>query len=183
MEKQDLASVLLKKQIQKDAWENISRNYPLTENMLRQHSCDLNWEEVSRNSSIHWDAGMLERFRGRIDWKVFSKNANDDILSEEVIDKFKDDWDWSELSGNHDLPLSHDLIDKYIDRWDWAQLIDYYHYEKIKGQGLNMEFFNRYQQYIPAEALENSQLWNGMVDEEEETIKKELIMGTNRQYL
>jgi hypothetical protein len=46
-----------------------------------------------------------------------------------------------------------------------------------------MEFFNRYQQHIPAEALENSQLWNNLVTEEEEAIKKELIMGTSRQYL
>ena len=98
MEKQDLASALLKKQIQKEAWENISRNYPLTERMLMQHSSDLNWEEVSQNSSIHWDVGMLERFRGRIDWQVFSRNADEDILSEEIIEKFKDNWDWAELS-------------------------------------------------------------------------------------
>ena len=54
---------------------------------------------------------------------------------------------------------------------------------EIKGKVLNMEFFNRYQQYITAEALENSQLWNRLVDEEEKAIKRELIMGTSRQYL
>lgn len=185
MEKKDLASALLKKQIQKEAWENISRNYPLTENMLMRHSSDLNWEEVSGNSSIHWDVGLLELFRGRIDWKVFSRNADDDILSEEVIEKFKDSWDWSELSGNSSLPLSYELIDKHIDRWDWNQLTNNYHRHCIHGgrrNVLNMDFFERYQQYIPIEDLERSALWSNMVDEEEEAIKKELIMGTNRQY-
>ena len=188
MEKQDLASTLLKKQIQKEAWDNISRNYTLTENMLMKHSSDLNWEEVSRNSSIHWDVGMLERFCCSIDWEVFSGKAGDEILSEEVIEKFKDKWDWSELSGNSSLPLSYELIDKYIDRWDWARLIDYsnYHYLRhnnrggIKGKALNMEFFNRYQQHIPADVLENSGLWNSLVDEEEEAIKRELVLRTNR---
>ena len=151
-----------------------------------RHSSDLNWEEVSGNSSIHWDVGLLERFRGRIDWKVFSRNADDDILSEEVIEKFKDSWDWSELSGNSSLPLSYELIDNHIDRWDWNQLTNNYHRHCIHGglrNVLNMDFFERYQQYIPIEDLERSALWSNMVDEEEEAIKKELIMGTNRQYL
>lgn len=190
MEKQDLASALLKKQIQKEAWENISCNYPLTEKMLIQHSRNLNWKEVSKNPSIPWDIDMLERFRGRIDWKVFSRNADDDILSEEVIEKFKDSWDWSELSGNFRLPLSYELIDKYIDRWDWNQLTNNYHRLRNRhciheGRSiiLGMDFFERYQQYIPIEDLERSALWGNMVDEEEEAIKKELIMGTRRQYL
>lgn len=188
MEKQDLASALLKKQIQKEAWENISRNYPLTVKMLMQHSIDLDWKKVSRNSYIHWDVDMLEQFRRSIDWEVFSGNADNEILSEEVIEKFKDKWDWSELSGNPNLPLSYELIDKYIDRWDWARLLDHCHYHYHINRGgnkekvLNMEFFKRYQQYIPAEALENSQLWSRLVDEEEEAIKRELILGTNRQY-
>jgi hypothetical protein len=76
MEKQDLASALLKKQIQKEAWDNISRNYPLTEKMLMQYSENLDWKEVSGNSNIHWDVGMLERFRNRIHWEVFSRNAD-----------------------------------------------------------------------------------------------------------
>lgn len=188
MEKKDLASALLKKQIQKEAWENISRNYPLTENMLMRHSSDLNWEEVSGNSSIHWDVGLLERFHGRIDWKVFSRNADDDILSEEVIEKFKDSWDWSELSGKSSLPLSYELIDKYIDRWDWNQLTNKcyrFRYRIHDGRSiiLGMDFFERYQKYIPIEDLENSGLWFNLVDEEEEAIKRELIVGRSRQYL
>ena len=190
MEKQELASALLKKQIQKEAWENISRNYPLTENMLMRHSSDLNWEEVSGNSSIHWDVGMLERFHGRIDWKMFSRIADDDILSEEVIEKFKDSWDWSELSGNSSLPLSYELIDKHIDRWNWNQLTNNYHrlcnrhcIHDGRSILLGMDFFERYQQYIPIEDLERSAVWSNMVDEEEEAIKRELIVGRSRQYL
>jgi hypothetical protein len=182
MEKQDLASALLKKQIQKEAWENISCNYPLTVKMLMQHSIDLDWKKVSRNSYIHWDVDMLEQFRRSIDWEVFSGNADNEILSEEVIEKFKDNWDWAELSRNHNLPLTYGLIDKYTDRWDWDKLTNNYLHNG-RRVFLGMDFFERYQQYIPIEDLERSALWRNMVDEEEEAIKRELILGTNRQYL
>ena len=187
MEKQDLASALLKKQIQKEAWDNISSNYPLTEKMLVQHSSDLNWEKVSSNSSIHWDVSMLERFLSKIHWEVFSGNADEEILTEEVIEKFKDDWDWSELSGNHNLTITYNLINKYTDRWDWKQLTNTYHRLRNRHNGrsilLGMNFFECYQQYIPIENLERSAIWGNMVTEEEEAIKRELIMGTKPQYL
>ena len=183
MEKQDLASALLKKQIHKEAWDNISRNYPLTENMMLNFSDELNREEISKNSSINWDAAMIRRLRYLIDWGVFSANATEEILTEETLEMFKDRWDWSELSGNSNLALTYELIDKYIDRWDWEKLINgssrrfrNTRHDK-KTAVLNMAFFERYQQYIPVEDLENSSLWSCIVDEEEEEIKKELVTG------
>ena len=181
MEKKDFASVLLKKQIQKEAWRSISRRYPLTANMLLQFQCKLDWEEVSCNPSIHWDVAMLEQFRRSVDWKVFSRSAGNAILTEEVIEKFKDNWDWSELSENDELTLTYDLIDKYIDRWDWKRLINNNNCRDNTRNGrrlfLVMDFLIRYQQYISAEDLEKSILWYGLVEEEEEAIKKELICG------
>jgi DNA polymerase III epsilon subunit-like protein len=43
-------------------------------------------------------------------------------LSILLIDKYKDKWNWSDLSMNESLPWSADLIGKYDDKWDWWRL-------------------------------------------------------------
>ena len=43
-------------------------------------------------------------------------------LNEDIIDKFKDAWDWWYLSGKDDLPWSIDFIERYKDKWDWERL-------------------------------------------------------------
>ena len=95
--------------------------------------------------------------------------ANEEILIPELIEKFKDRWDWSELSDNTDLKLTYDLIDKYIGRWDWDRLINRGWYNN-SCYLYSIEFFNRYAQYIPMEDFENSSLWNAIVEEEENAI-------------
>jgi hypothetical protein len=39
-------------------------------------------------------------------------------LDEELIERFKDFWDWKELSKNSELPWSDDLLVKYSNRWN-----------------------------------------------------------------
>ena len=103
-----------------------------------------------------------------------SKTSNEILLSPEIIERYKDFWDWQELSDNSDLKLSYELIDKYIDRWDWAKLINgHWREEEI----YSLDFLKRYQQYIPVDELEDSSLWYAIVDEAVENIKKDMIFG------
>ena len=37
----------------------------------------------------------------------------------DLIEKYKDNWNWIHLSGNKKLPWSFKLIDRYKDKWDW----------------------------------------------------------------
>lgn len=56
------------------------------------------------------------------DWFIkclFSRNYP---LSEYLIEKYKDKWDWNELSCNKFLPWSIELIEKYINEWNWIRL-------------------------------------------------------------
>ena len=39
--------------------------------------------------------------------------------SVELIEKYKDQWDWFYLSRNTSLPWSIELFEKYKDQWDW----------------------------------------------------------------
>ena len=121
---------------------------------------------------------MINFWGDRLNWKTFSERANEEILIPELIEKFKDRWDWSELSDNTDLKLTYDLIDKYIGRWDWGRLINRGWYNNSCDL-YSIEFFNRYSQYIPMEDFENSSLWDAVVEEEENAIKKEILLKDN----
>ena len=124
MEKQQLNDYLLNKQIRKEAMKEISSDFALTEAMMREYRNELDWSEVSQNRNIMWSASMIEFLKRRIDWSVFSSHVNEKALTPNIIERFKDNWDWKELSGNECLHLSYELVDKYVDKWDWPSLIN-----------------------------------------------------------
>ncbi len=159
--------------------KKISSDYPLNDELLMEYSNDLDWEEVSGNSNIKWTAAMINCWGDRLNWKTFSERANEEILIPELIEKFKDRWDWSELSDNSDLKLTYDLIDKYIDRWDWDRLINRGWYSS-ESELYSIDFLNRYVKYIPMEDFEKSNLWDAIVEEEENAIKKAIMLKDNK---
>jgi hypothetical protein len=114
-----------------------------------------------------------------LNWKTFSERANEEILIPELVERFKDRWDWSELSANSDLKLTYDLIDKYIDRWDWDRLINRGWYNN-ECELYSIDFLNRYVKYIPMEDFEKSNLWDFIVEEEEKAIKKAIMLKDNK---
>ena len=173
MEKQQLDDYLLSKQLRIEAFKELSRSYPLTEEMMLAFQNELDWTKVSANNSIPWCAGKIERWKSRIDWKVFSSNVSANALTPNNIERFKDYWDWEALSGRYDLICTCELIDKYLDRWNWTKLINNYynnvqryfyhsHYSRL-GRRTDYDpkhisyplppkvFLERYQQYIPVE--------------------------------
>ena len=179
METNNTIEALLKKQVKKEAMKKISSDYPLTDELLKEYCNDLDWEEVSENSNIKWTAAMIDRWGEYLNWKTFSERANEEILIPEIIEKFKDRWDWSELSANSDLKLTYDLIDKYIDRWDWNRLINRGWYSS-ENELYSIDFLNRYVKYIPMEDFEKSNLWDSIVEEEEKAIKKAIMLKDNK---
>lgn len=173
METNKLGDYLLNETIRKQAMKNISQEYPLNDEMLNKYRKELDWEEVSDNDNISWTVAMIDRWENQLNWKVFSQTRNKTLLTAEIIEKFKDQWDWGELSGNQNLKLSFDLIDKYIDRWDWDRLINRWY--DNESNLYSWEFLHRYEQYIPVEDFENSCLFNALVMEEATAIQKGLI--------
>ncbi len=50
-------------------------------------------------------------------------SANNQLpWSENLILKYVDKWDWTELSGNNSIPWSVSLIDSFVDNWNWKAL-------------------------------------------------------------
>lgn len=184
MEKQQINDYLLNKQIRKEAMKEISSNFALTEDMMREYRNELDWSEVSQNRNIMWSASMIEFLKRRIDWSVFSSHVNEKALTPNIIERFKDNWDWKELSGNECLHLSYELVDKYVDKWDWPSLINnvcYRHRRSLMDDSISpREFLARYHEYIPLEDFEDSYLWSQLVKEEQNKIEHELIEMTEQ---
>lgn len=153
------------------AWNDISGNFGLTEEMLDRYADKLNWNEVSKNSEIHWTVKLIEKWADRLNWETLSESSNEYLLTPDVIAYFVNRWNWRALSRNHSLKLDYTFIDRFIDKWDWAELIDCWRREDFYTR----EFFDRYRDYIPLTPfLENSRFVNELVDKEAERIKKEL---------
>ena len=187
MEKQELNNYLLDKQLRQEAMKEISRSFPLTNEMLNEFSDELDWKEVSRNGHINWTAELIERWAHHIDWFQFSHCANERILTPNIIERFKDKWNWEVLSGNGSFEFSCELIDKYIDRWDWHNLIeilfDGYPSRNTCNNGFKevspREFFERYHEHIPMDDdFEDSPLWVNLVYEEQKKIERQLVEET-----
>mgnify|MGYP001425278196 CR=1 FL=1 len=66
---------------------------------------------------------ILTKYKNKWDWTLLSGNENLP-WSEELIEKYKHKWEWIYLSGNQYLPWSEELIEKYKDKWTWTTLSD-----------------------------------------------------------
>ena len=155
------------------AWKEISSDFQWSENLLEKYKDKVDWKEVSSNRNILWTMSMLQKFRNLVDWDVLSSDISDDSLTEERIETFADKWNWSELSKNRNLNLNIKLIDKYLDKWDWKNLVNRWGEGLFDGKGI--EFYEHYKDYIPARELQQSQLWDAIVEQSKKQIIEEII--------
>ena len=121
---------------------------------------------------------MLKQFKNRIDWEALSLKECDIILTPDCLEQFADYWDWFNLSGNGSLRLDYDMIDRFIDKWDWAELINHYCWMDEGASRLNgYEFLERYASRIPADALEDSQLWYLLKEDRKKELQRQILSG------
>ena len=151
-----------------EVYLRISESGSLNRNDIEKWKDQLNWDLVSKNKNIIWSSDMISEFADLINWNIFSRTISSNVLSTDLIERFKDRWDWKELSWNNNLKLSFSLIDNYIDRWDWNGLISIFRYPDLMGY----EFYNRYKTFIPQDKIRNSWFYNRIVLER----KKELML-------
>ena len=65
--------------------------------MLEKYQDKVNWDEVTENRNIRWTTSMIQKFQKKINWEMFSRIADDTILTESNIETFKERWNWHEL--------------------------------------------------------------------------------------
>lgn len=161
----------LEKILNDSAWKELSENFAWTEQMLEKHKNKVDWKGISGNCNIVWTPSMLEKFKELIDWQELSDTGCETIFTENCLEQFKDYWDWSKLSGNRHFEFNCRLIDKFIDRWDWAELINRWCDDNLYNAG----FLERYADRIPSNLLQDSHLWEVLVEERAKELKLEII--------
>ena len=114
---------------------------------------------------------ILEKFKRRINWTEFTRRCDEDVLTPEIIDRFKDYFDWKELSKKSSLTIA--IAEKYPDLIDWKEIICCYYNDDI----LTRDFFEKYKEYIPASAFMDSHLWNNIVADIRKGIERKLRSG------
>ncbi len=114
---------------------------------------------------------MLEKFEHRINCSELSRYGSKSLLIPEVVEQFKDRWDWKELSENSDLPI--ETIRKMGDYIDWKTLIERCYRDDIFG----IDFLKEFEERIPASSLKDSNLWRKIVEDKVEKLRAEIVLG------
>lgn len=167
-----LTNEFMEKILNDSAWKELSGDFQWSEQMLEKHKTKVDWKEISKNSNIVWTPAMLEKFKKLIDWKELSNTGCETILTEETLEQFKGYWNWTVLSGNGDLKLNYQMIDRFIDLWDWSELIDR---RWSVEEFYTIDFMERYADKIPSSKLQDSYLWTALVEQREKDLKLEVI--------
>jgi len=120
-------------------WEYLSENISSDIDInlfIEVYKEKINWEGLSRNTTIKWDANLIEKYKVNLDFKLLSNNKSIPF-TDDLILKHIDKWDWNvktsygrkygwtTLSGlcfNPNFPISVDFIEKVQDYIDWRSL-------------------------------------------------------------
>lgn len=153
--------------LEKLVWAEVSKRFTFDEQQLDRYMEDVDWKEISDNRDIRWTTALLGKFKNKIDWEILSSTYDRDntIFTEAHLEKFKDHWNWAELSRNTYIPFSVDLIDAFAQNWDWDTLIT----NRSVEQFIDLEFLMKYKHYISAEKL-----WDSYVEIRKNKIIKEI---------
>ena len=155
--------------LETEAWKEVSQSGSLSMTMIEKFADKLDWEEVSGNSNVIWTVEGINKFANRIHWDEFSRSCPENLLSESTLQKFASKWDWKTLSNRDDIYNNWRLLEKFADKVNWGEVITNWRIEKP------LEFFARFQQYIPMSKLQDSRLWNAMVEARAKRLMQEAM--------
>lgn len=112
---------LIKKLEEHLDWYVFSANPGVTwETVAPLYAHKLDWFNAFKNPAFAWKAEYLE-YQGTTDIWHYISIANLPF-TDELIEKYKDYWDWNNLSMNDYIPWSEELLERYKDSWNWGYL-------------------------------------------------------------
>ena len=151
-----------------ESWKKVSESESLSMDMLIKNEDKLDWKEISGNRNVLWTVDGINKFAYKLDWELFSDNCPDYIICDSTLNKFANRWNWKRLSNRDRFYNNWELLEKYADKADWSEIITNWDIEKP------IEFFTRFQQYIPMTKLQDSQLWSSIVENCAKAIMQEI---------
>ena len=155
--------------LETEAWKELSQRESLSMDILEKFADKLEWEEISGNQNILQTIEGIDKFAKRIHWEEFSRSCPDNLISEATLHKFENRWDWKNLSNRDRIYNDWNLLEKFAEKVNWGEVITNWNIEKP------LEFFSRFQQYIPMSKLQESRLWDSLVEERAKKLYQEAI--------
>ena len=70
--------------------------------------------------------------------------------------------------------VTPELLEKYANRWDWESVIDFYRSDLFSNRTA-IAFYERYKEYIPADKLQGSLLWDKIVEQRKQQFIAEIL--------
>jgi len=123
------------------SWTEVSMHSKLSENFIRKHDKDVNWDKISE-----WQRDLSEKFireySDKVDWKAISQYQK---LSESFMIEFADKVDWFYVSKSQ--KLSERFMHRFQNELDWGRLSRYQvmsekfirdHKDKVKWNSIFM---------------------------------------------
>lgn len=155
--------------LEAEAWKEVSQRESLSMEMLEKYADRLDWEEISGNQNINWTISGIGKFANRLDWEEFSRSCPENLISETTLQKYAGKWDWKQLSNRDVVYNNWSLLEKFADKVNWSEVITNWSIEKP------VDFFTRFQQYIPMAKFQDSRLWDAIVENRVKSIMQEII--------
>jgi hypothetical protein len=83
------------------------------------------WKSLCVNPSVPWTAKLIKKYQKsflkseRVHWKELSRNTNLPWQEENLLEQFKEKWNWELLSVNNGVGFTESQIEKYKDLFTW----------------------------------------------------------------
>lgn len=157
--------------MENEAWVHISKKHPFSLDQLEKYADRIDWEELSCNRDVFWTIPMIEKFKSRLNWSKIARNMSEEKLSVEMLEKFKDIWDWDEYSDCGSL--TEEIVGRFADRLNWRKLINNYSLRNWDVEA----FFRKYEDRIPVSDFKDSMLWDELVEKKEIELRRRMLLG------
>jgi len=145
-----------------EIWKRLSNDssFVWSETLIDRYQDKIDWKSLSENSNVQWSASMLEKYKHKLDWRALSSGSCQGVYSSENLKKFSSRWDWSELSSNSSVQWTMEKVEEFKDLIDWGKIIDMGWREDL----YTLDFFEKYKAYFPVSSLQQSRLWDAIMD-------------------
>lgn len=114
---------------------------------------------------------MLEKFKSRLNWSQIARNMSEEKVSIEMLEKFKDIWDWDEYSDYGSL--TEEIVERFADRLNWRKLINNHSLYNWDVEA----FFRKYEDRIPVSDFKDSRLWDELVEKKGIELRRRMLLG------
>ena len=144
-----------------EIWKRLScdSSFVWSETLIDRYQDKLDWKSLSEIGNVQWTASMLEKYKDRLDWKALSESVRNGLFSTENLKRFSSKWNWPALTNNSSVRWTMEKVEEFKDFIDWGELIDCWHSDLF-----TLEFFEKYKDYFPVASLQQSRLWDAILD-------------------